>query len=123
MTSESFTLAPSGGWSSFVRSAELQTLISEHLPVTDLGGIWRYYGFTSCTAVWSSDTSPDSYLCLSFAGYPSEDSSHIDELSIVLSDDQSAHYQQLSALVHRLIIDFGLCATPSTTSTPKGRDA
>ena len=123
MTSEHFTLTPPGGWPSFVRRAELEALISEYLPVTDSGGIWRYYGFTSWTAVWSSDTSPDSILCLSFAGYPTEAPSHVDELSIVLSDDQSEHYQQLSTLVQRLISDFALRAAPSTTSPPNDRNA
>ncbi len=100
MTKECFKLEPPGGWSSFTRSTELLALVREHL-----GDIWDFYGFTSDSCMWSSGTSPYSELCLCFASCLSQD---IVDLVIGLSHDESEHFQQLSALLHRLVTDFGL---------------
>lgn len=123
MTSEHITFTPSAGWPFFARSADLEALISDSLPREHVGGIWSYYGFTAWTAIWSSDASPENDLYLSFAGYPTEVPSYVDGLSVVLSDDQSEHYKQLSSLIHQLITDFGLRADTSATPTPNDRNA
>lgn len=46
------TLHPKYQWSDFKHTKQIEKLIWSTLKVTDIGGSWDYYNFTSDSSVW-----------------------------------------------------------------------
>jgi hypothetical protein len=115
--SESFVFAPVRGWSGFTRGAELQDYLWERLSLVGFGGIWHYYNFTSSSSLWSADSSPDNSIMVIQVFPVPADAPKILEIVVCLTDNDSEHFVQLSAVVRRLISGFGLSGSPIPSET------
>jgi hypothetical protein len=102
-------LSPLGGWKDFPHAERLEEVVWSALLLTDHGGPWCYYNFTSTSSIWDSDTPERNWLSLT-RRHSAEGPPVIEELLVELTPSAHPCHAQLEALLQRLQDEFGVRA-------------
>lgn len=101
------TLEPPEGWEQFADTKRLEATIWLALPLSDRGGSWRYYNFTSTSSIWDSDLPEQNWLVLSVR-QADDGRRTVEELVIETTTSEGRCVAQLEALVQKLAEEFNV---------------
>lgn len=103
MPQTTLILTPASGWNSFSRSHELARYIDDFFDRERPDDPWRYYGFTSNTAIWDSDdTERHNYVVVTYS------LDRVSEVAFVMTECPGIYYREIEDLKKRLKAEFGL---------------